>query len=239
MAVINVPSGQYISSLSQGFNTYSQYGYMGIDCNAPYTGYVHAVLVGVPDSIEIVRITIRLAAELGVNQNSAIYNYVFIGKPIENVSLYRYRIDTRDSDYGNPPGEILLVNTRTISYAGEQYLVYLQATGSTASADSLVNFADVVSTGIYAQEPLDSFSDVIDALNLGKNEFPITYRPTNSLFPNAPTEAAVGDTVIVPVEFPDGYGLANTGDIYVQCNGMVIPSTYENGQLTFTMPDPS
>lgn len=69
--------------------------------------------------------------------------------------------------------------------------------------------------------------------------FPITYRSSNITFPNAPTEARVGSTVTVNVSFPDGYGLANPNDLYVQCNGVVVPSVYANGQLTFTMPDPS
>lgn len=69
--------------------------------------------------------------------------------------------------------------------------------------------------------------------------YPITYRPTNCSFPGAPTEAAIGDIVVVPVSFPDGYGLVNESNIYVTNNGVVIPSSYSNGQLTFTMPDPS
>lgn len=69
--------------------------------------------------------------------------------------------------------------------------------------------------------------------------YPITYRPTNCSFPNAPTEAAVGDTVTVPVAFEEGYGIVNPSDIYVTCNGVSVPSTYNNGTLTFTMPDPS
>lgn len=87
-----------------------------------------------------------------------------------------------------------------------------------------------------------NFSDIQEAAEyiyrLGQT-YPITYRPTNISFPNAPTEAVVGNTVVVPVTFPDGYGLANPDDLYVQCNGVLVPSTYENGQLTFTMPDPS
>ena len=67
--------------------------------------------------------------------------------------------------------------------------------------------------------------------------YPITYRPINCSFANAPTEAAVGDTVVVSVTFPDGYGLVNESNIYVTNNGVVIQSSYSNGQLTFTMPD--
>lgn len=84
----------------------------------------------------------------------------------------------------------------------------------------------------------DSEEEALRALGIGTT-YPITYRPTNCSFPNAPTEAAVGDTVNVSVTFPEGYGLVNESNIYVTNNGVVIPSTYSNGQLTFTMPDPS
>lgn len=86
---------------------------------------------------------------------------------------------------------------------------------------------------------IDYFSNQIDARNALMGLYPITYRPTNCSFPNAPTEAIVDETVVVPVSFPDGYGLVNESNIYVTNNGVVIPSTYSNGQLTFTMPDPS
>ena len=72
-----------------------------------------------------------------------------------------------------------------------------------------------------------------------RNKAQITYRPTNCSFPNAPTEGVVDSTVVVPVTFPEGYGLVNEANIYVTNNGVVIPSTYSNGQLTFTMPNPS
>lgn len=89
--------------------------------------------------------------------------------------------------------------------------------------------------------PYPSESAALDAIAESSQPvtYPITYRPTNCSFPNAPTEAAVGENVVVPVTFPDGYGLANESNIYVTNNGVVIPSTYSNGQLTFTMPDPS
>lgn len=89
-------------------------------------------------------------------------------------------------------------------------------------------------------QPYNSLKEVLDAFDeLFGIIYPITYRPTNCSFPGAPVEALVGDTVIVPVSFPDGYGLANESNIYVTNNGVAIPSTYSNGQLTFTMPDPS
>lgn len=66
----------------------------------------------------------------------------------------------------------------------------------------------------------------------------ITYRLTNATT-TGPSEAAIGDTVIVPLTFPEGYGVVNPStDAYVTCNGVLVPSTYSNGQLVFTMPDP-
>lgn len=69
--------------------------------------------------------------------------------------------------------------------------------------------------------------------------YPITYRLTNATT-TGPIEAVAGDTVTVPLTFPDGYGIVNpSSDAYVTCNGVLVPSTYSNGQLVFTMPDPS
>lgn len=76
--------------------------------------------------------------------------------------------------------------------------------------------------------------------NIVKDKYPITYRLTNCTAPSAPTEAVVGDTVTVPITFPEGYGIVNpSSDAYVTCNGVLVPSTYSNGQLVFTMPNPS
>lgn len=70
--------------------------------------------------------------------------------------------------------------------------------------------------------------------------YPITYRLTNCTAPSAPTEASVGDTVNVPLQFTTGYGIVNpSSDVYVTNNGVVVPSQYSDGVLTFTMPDPS
>lgn len=80
----------------------------------------------------------------------------------------------------------------------------------------------------------DSVDDVFAAPT-----YPITYRLTNCTAPSAPDEAAVGDTVTVPFVFEDGYGIVNDANVFVTNNGVVIPSTYANGHLTFTMPDPT
>lgn len=74
---------------------------------------------------------------------------------------------------------------------------------------------------------------------LGLLENPITYRLTNCTAPNAPSEAKVGDTVVVPFVFGEGYGIVNDANVFVANNGVVIPSTYADGILTFTMPDPN
>lgn len=92
----------------------------------------------------------------------------------------------------------------------------------------------IVLEDIYSTE-----QEAYDAIMGIQHVFPITYRPTNCSFPNAPVEATVGDTVTVPVAFTEGYQLGNPSDIYVTCNGVSVPSTYANGVLTFTMPDPS
>lgn len=69
--------------------------------------------------------------------------------------------------------------------------------------------------------------------------YPITYRLTNATT-TGPSEANVGDTVTVPLMFPEGYGIVNpSSDVYVTCNGVSVPSTYSDGQLVFIMPDPS
>lgn len=85
----------------------------------------------------------------------------------------------------------------------------------------------------------DSREAALAALGI-ETKYPITYHLTNCDASSAPVEAAVGDIVTVPFQFPSGYGIVNpSSDIYVTNNGVIIPSTYANGTLTFTMPDPS
>lgn len=109
-------------------------------------------------------------------------------------------------------------------------------------------------TGTYSFTLQDNLSDVtqfntvsemlVAVENAGirpyQSEYPITYRLTNCTAPTAPSEAAAGDTVTVPLSFTSGYGIVNpSSDIYVTNNGVLVPSTYFDGTLTFTMPDPS
>lgn len=81
--------------------------------------------------------------------------------------------------------------------------------------------------------------DFIDEVYKGAIHYPITYRLTNCTAPDAPSEAVVGDTVSVPFVFPDGYGIVNNENVYVTNNGVIVPSTYSDGVLTFEMPDPN
>lgn len=87
----------------------------------------------------------------------------------------------------------------------------------------------------------DSENSAIVALrNAFSSSYPISYRLTNCSAPSAPMEAVVGDTVNVDFIFPEGYGIVNSAsDVYVTNNGVIIPSSYANGRLTFTMSDPS
>lgn len=89
---------------------------------------------------------------------------------------------------------------------------------------------------------IDTFAtqqEAYDAI-IGNYKYPITYRLTNCSAPTAPVEAAVDDTVNVDFVFPEGYGIVNpSSDIYVTNNGVTVTSSYANGRLTFTMPDPS
>lgn len=71
---------------------------------------------------------------------------------------------------------------------------------------------------------------------LGIN-IPITYRLTNCTAPSAPQYATTGDTVTIDFTFPSGYSIVNpNSDVYVTNNGVIVPSTYSNGVLTFVMP---
>lgn len=97
-------------------------------------------------------------------------------------------------------------------------------------------------TGIYNVPLYNNIDTAIsDARNAGYGfllGFPITYRLTNCTAPDAPSEANIGSTVTVPFVFPDGYGIVNNENVYVTNNGVIVPSTYSDGVLTFEMPNP-
>lgn len=98
--------------------------------------------------------------------------------------------------------------------------------GSTAGT---TNFTYLDTSGI---DYFDNLQELFDAM--GK---PITYRLTNCTAPNAPVKAPGGVTVEVPLVFSEGYDIVNpSSDVYVTNNGVVIPSQYSDGVITFTMP---
>lgn len=117
-------------------------------------------------------------------------------------------------------------------------------------------YADVDFSGLYwfaygggsnpraGQWFIDNYSSQYEGVAALKNAvrviYPITYQAVNADTSTCPVEAVVGDTVTVVPSFPSGYGIVNpTTDVYVMNNGVLIPSTWSNGVLTFTMPDPS
>lgn len=84
--------------------------------------------------------------------------------------------------------------------------------------------------------PFDNQQDAVDAVTALISK-PITYRLTNCSAPGAPQYATSGSTVSVPLSVSAGYSFINPStDIYVTNNGTVVPSTYSNGVVTFTMP---
>lgn len=157
--------------------------------------------------------------------NAVAVAYYFNGNSVRNIcgikkSCFLYSYLNRYSDYKTGETSTLSpINTPVVS---------------TYEYDNASAFTEA------GNLPFNSYDEAYNAIKnwLGV-PYPITYNPINCSFPGAPTEAIVGDTVVVPVVFPDGYGLVNESNIYVTNNGVAFPSTYSNGQLTFTMPDPT
>lgn len=121
--------------------------------------------------------------------------------------------------------------------SGRVYYYYSHSasgSGFTPASDD-----DFPSTATFTFNSISDGIEAIDNYVYPSVTYPITYRLTNCTAPSAPTEAVVGDNVTVIPSFSEGYGIVNPSDIYVTCNGVTIPSTYSNGVLTFTMPDPS
>ncbi len=98
------------------------------------------------------------------------------------------------------------------------------------------------SEGIYNTNDLiefylDPYNSLEDAIAAIADTSIITYRLVNCTAPSAPQSAISGSTVNVNLQFPEGFGIINPeNDVYVTNNGTRIPSTYNNGLLTFTMP---
>ncbi len=136
------------------------------------------------------------------------------------------------------------------------YVSYSDKTDSVFGSISTLEIGNLLTDrGIYVSDtqatstdreltvvPFDTENDLYQAFEdaiFAPTNFPITYRLTNATT-TGPNEANVGDTVTVSLTFPEGYGVVNpSSDVYVSCNGVLVPSTYSDGQLVFTMPDPS
>lgn len=94
-----------------------------------------------------------------------------------------------------------------------------------------------------AQTPYDTREALVialrEALGIGGS---ITYRLTNCTAPQAPTSAVTGTTVVVELEFPEGFTVINPeNDVIVRNNGIIINSNYSAGQsntgtVSFIMP---
>ena len=141
--------------------------------------------------------------------------YVSVG--VSSCGTLTYQYNPTDSSYRG--------NSSNISKYSEHNGIYYYRlyAGSSLGVESYYNTID----------------EALAAIGLG-NSYPITYRLTNCTAPTAPIEAAVGDTVNVPFIFPEGYGFPSPAtDVYVYNNGVLVPSSYVNNVLTFTMPDPS
>lgn len=179
------------------------------------------------------QLTKEYAKSLGTSVPDALVYYIFVCSNPFTVDMITKNVSDdvySKSDYTSVP----------IHIGTDEYYAYLLYSGVYSITHYTVSFTGMYAgvteynNGIALQAAITD--DGIHPINV---KFPITYRPTNCTFPNAPTEAAIGDEVVVPVIFSEGFGLTNNDDIYVTCNGNIISSSYSNGYLTFIMPDPS
>lgn len=224
---VTVPVGSQNLTVSQAMNEFAPLGYYAISA---YTG-LRNVIVAESSNLFYFKVAssdyqlfMDFTGRTIPSGNHVVYAALTISDtPINYTTYSEYQDVIRHS----------ATELRTFPTTGRKY--YVGSYFNTRNDD-----ATYIGDGIYADLTEYTIADGIAATGVSAHgALPITYRPTNCSFPNAPTEAEVGDTVNVHVTFPEGYGLVNESNIYVTNNGVVIPSTYSNGQLTFTMPDPS
>lgn len=142
----------------------------------------------------------------------------------------------------NSTGSIRIILT---TKSGSTYDIYSDITPNIRAWDNNWVYASIDAIDSSIQTDLTIFGSLNQCVQamvsapIPPVTFPITYRLTNATT-TGPNEATIGDTVTVPLQFTEGYGIVNpTTDVYVTNNGVVVPSQYSNGVLTFTMPDPS
>lgn len=156
---------------------------------------------------------------------------------------------TKAAFYDNGSGDYIgLTFNNDISYNSLQIYVFygteygardFEVCQASTVNQSLASNYSTATSYVLNVELFDSRESAIAAL-YEASEYPITYRLTNCSIDSAPTKAAVGDTVTVQLSFTSGYGIVNpSSDVYVTNNGVLVPSTYADGTLTFIMPDPS
>lgn len=151
----------------------------------------------------------------------------YIANPVSNeVSKVAFYLDTNRVAYwitGNRCSMNVYSRTSSLPYTSVTYY-----SGNTAPD----GYFTYTSTNLHV-DVFNSSEDAYSALF----DKPITYRLTNCTAPSAPQAATAGATVSVQLQFAEGYDIVNpTSDIYVTDNGVIVPSVYSNGTLTFTMP---
>lgn len=85
------------------------------------------------------------------------------------------------------------------------------------------------------------YDDIDSALLSLRNTYPITYHSINSTV-SGPSEALVGDTVVVSAVPDVGYGITDAPtQILVTNDDVAVPYTWDasNQRITFTMPQPA
>ena len=235
MSYQEVPVGTYISDAETMYNTYSSNGTYLIMHDA--NNWKEQTFISNIAGVRVVRISEVAWPEVkmlfGIYTNNAFeacYMMVF-NKPF---TCYYARDDFgRNPPYGNGTNESAI---KVVD--GDSYYLAISYNTTGASAEISVTPSGFL-TGLTQY---DSVISAIEGSGIQPipSAYPITYRLTNCTADGAPTEAAVGDTVTVTPTFPENYGIINPStDIYVMCNGVIVPSTYTDGTLSFTMPDPS
>lgn len=100
----------------------------------------------------------------------------------------------------------------------------------------------VVRTGLYDNlTPFTSINDILTTAPYIVDRYSITYHYTNSTV-SGPSEAAVGDTVVVSAVPDVDYGITDaSSQISVTNDDVAVPYTWDaaNQRITFTMPQPA
>lgn len=171
-----------------------------------------------------------------INGGSTSYKIIRLillaNNPFTVTSIVKEQFDGVTS-YSVSSGSNSIITINNVQYYGMLY--YISADHYTGSD---VTSSSFTVSGVYTI--LNTCEEAVIQSGVHGIRQPITYRLTNCTAPSAPTEAVIGDTVTVPLQFSSGYGIVNpSSDVYVTNNGVVVPSQYSNGVLTFTMPNPS